>query len=153
MRNETRRRARLRLDKRLLALKPEDRFRPPPKGWLRAIRDALGMSGVQFAQRLRVSPQSVDALEKSEAIGTIRLNTLRRAAEALDCQLVYALVPNRSLEGAVRERARNIALRELSRVEHSMALEDQGVGDTDLEERVQDYVRELLNERELWREP
>ena len=53
MKNDTRRRARQRLDERLLALKPVDRFKAPPKGWVRAIRDALGMTGVQFGKRLR----------------------------------------------------------------------------------------------------
>src|SRR5712671_3155759 len=97
------RRARQRLDERLAPLQPGDRFQPPPKGWVRAIRDALGMTGVQFARKLGIRPQSVDALERSEANEAIQLKTLRRAAEALDCTLVYALVPNATLEGAVRE--------------------------------------------------
>jgi predicted DNA-binding mobile mystery protein A len=104
MRNPAKARARQRLDERLLLLKPEERFDPPTSGWLRAIREALGMTGVQLAKRLRISPQSAEALEKSEATGTVQLNTLRRAAEALDCRLVYALVPKTSLEGAVSER-------------------------------------------------
>ncbi len=95
MKKSMRNKARVRLDERLLPLKPEDRFRVPPKGWIRAIRDAIGMTGVQFAKRLGVRPQSVDGLEKSEANGSIKLDTLRRAAEELDCTLVYALVPKR----------------------------------------------------------
>ena len=68
---------------------------------MRAIREAHGMTGVQFARRLRIRPQSAEAVEKSEANGTIQLQSLRRAAEALDCTLVYALVPKTSLEGVV----------------------------------------------------
>jgi predicted DNA-binding mobile mystery protein A len=143
-------RARQRLDERLLALKPESRFDPPSKGWVRAIREAIGMTGVQFARRLNISPQSVEALEKSEATGTIQLKTLRRAAEMLNCRLIYALVPNSSLESSVNDRARNIALRDLSRVAHTMALEAQGTGDADLEERIQEYIRDTLKERDLW---
>jgi predicted DNA-binding mobile mystery protein A len=153
MKKDTRQRARQRLDERLLALKPEDRFRTPPKGWVRAIRDALGMTGVQFAKRLAIRPQSVEALEKSEANGSIQLKTLRRAAEALDCTLVYALVPNTSLEGAVRERARKIAKRDLDRVAHTMKLEAQGTGDANLEARIEAYIRDVLKERDLWNEP
>jgi predicted DNA-binding mobile mystery protein A len=153
MKNESRLRARQRLDERLLPLKPEDRFVPPPKGWVRAIREALGMSGVQLAKRLHTKPQNIEALEKSEASGTIQLDTLRRAAEALDCRVVYALVPNSSLEGAVRERARKIALRDLGRVAHTMALEAQGTGDADLEARLESYIRDELRERDLWNEP
>jgi len=150
MKRDSRNKARKRLDERLLPLKPEDRFRAPPKGWIRAIRDALGMTGVQFAAKLGVRPQSVDALEKSEANGSIKLDTLRRAAEALDCTVVYALVPNKSLEEMVRSRARTIAMRDLGRVSHTMKLEAQGTGDADLETRINAYIRDNLNERDLW---
>ncbi|WP_310151900.1 mobile mystery protein A [Bosea sp. BE125] len=150
MKNDTRHRARQRLDERLLPLKPIERYKQPPKGWLRAIRDALGMTGVQFARRLGVSPQSVDALEKSEATGSIKLDTLRRAAEALDCTLVYALVPNTSLEGVVTDRARAIALHDLGRVAHTMKLEAQGTGDADMERRIESYIRDTLKDRDLW---
>jgi predicted DNA-binding mobile mystery protein A len=152
MKKSSKIRARQRLDERLLPLKPEERFDVPAKGWLRAVREALGMTGVQFAKRLRISPQSAEALEKSEANGTVQIKTLRRAAEALDCRLVYALVPKTSLEGAVNERARRIALRDLGRVAHTMTLEAQGTGDADLEARIQAYVRDTLNERDLWNE-
>src|SRR3984885_14996073 len=101
--------ARKRLDARLVPLNDDRPPLPvPPKGWVRAIRDALGMSGVQLAKRLKVSPQTVEAMEKSEAGGTIQLNTLKRAAEALDCTLVYALIPRTSLENTVNNRARQI---------------------------------------------
>jgi predicted DNA-binding mobile mystery protein A len=153
MRNETRKRARQRLDERLLALKPVDRFKPPPRGWVRAIRDAIGMTGAQLASRVGVRPQTVDTIEKSEAAGKIQLNTLRRAAEALDCTLVYALVPNRSLADAVGRRAHNIAVRDLQRVAHTMKLEAQETGDANIEARIEAYIRDVLKERDLWREP
>jgi predicted DNA-binding mobile mystery protein A len=153
MKNDTKARARQRLDERLRPLQPVDRFRPPPKGWVRAIRDALGMSGVQFASRLKIRPQSVEALEHSEATGTIQLKTLRRVAEMLDCTIVYALVPKSSLEDAVRARARKIALRDLGRVAHTMKLEAQETGDANLEARIEAYIRDQLNERGLWNEP
>lgn len=152
MKNILRHRARHRIDERLAGLKPEGRFTPPPKGWIRAIRDALGMTGVQLAKRLGVRPQTVDALEKSEAAGSIQLGTLRRAAEALDCTLVYALVPNSSLEGAVAARARRIAQRDLERVAHTMKLEAQETGDAARDQRIEDYIRSLADRR-LWDEP
>ena len=153
MKTEARKRARERLDERLAPLKPGERFRAPPKGWVRAIRDALGMSGVQYARRLRVRPPSVAALEASEENGTIQLKTLRRAAEALDCTLVYALVPNDSLDGAVRARARKIALRDLGRVAHTMKLEAQETPDGATDERLEAYIRDKVKERDLWDEP
>ncbi|MCC6737026.1 MAG: mobile mystery protein A [Bauldia sp.] len=147
---ETTGKARKRLDERLHPLRPAERFRAPALGWVRAIRDALGMTGVQFARRLGVSPQSAGALEKSEANGSIRLDTLRRAAEALDCTLVYALVPNASLEETLRNRARALAIRDIDRVAHTMKLEAQETGDRDREKRVEDHARELLGDRRLW---
>jgi predicted DNA-binding mobile mystery protein A len=150
MKKDLRSRARSRLDARLSDLKPAERYAVPPKGWVRAIRDALGMSGAQFARRLATSPQSVAALEKSEATGTIQLNTLRRAAAALDCTVVYALLPRSSLEETVRERALRIASRELGRVSHSMKLEAQDTGDADLDARIEAYVRDILNDRDIW---
>lgn len=145
--------ARQRLDQRLSALKPEDRFHPPPKGWIRAIRDAIGMTGGQLASRLGVRPQTIDAIEKSEAAGSIQLNTLRRAAEALDCALVYALVPRTSLDSTVNQRARKIAVRDLQRVAHTMKLEAQATGDTATEARIEAYIRDQIRDRDLWNDP
>jgi predicted DNA-binding mobile mystery protein A len=150
MKPDARKRARERLDERLAPLRPVERLRAPPKGWIRAIRDALGMSGVQSARRLGVQPPSVLAIEASEAAGTIQLKTLRRAAEALDCTLVYALVPNDTLEGAVRTRARRIASRDLARVAHTMKLEAQETPDGSTDERIEAYIRDHVRERDIW---
>jgi predicted DNA-binding mobile mystery protein A len=151
MKQELRQRARQRIDDRLSALKPEDHFMPPPKGWIRAIRDALGMTGVQLAARLKVRPQTVEALEKSETSGSIQLSSLRRAAEALDCTLVYALVPNSSLEEAVTARARKLAIHDLKRVAHTMKLEAQEAGDAETEAQIEKYIRSI-KDRDLWNE-
>jgi predicted DNA-binding mobile mystery protein A len=90
-------------------------------------------------------------MERSEAGGSIRLDTLRRAAEALDCRLVYALVPNQSLEETVDRRAREVAAEELGRVRNTMALEDQAVDAGDDNWLVDELVDELKKSRRLWR--
>lgn len=151
MKNRIRELARRRIDERLSALRPDDRFRPPPKGWIRAIREALGMTGVQMARRMGVKPQSIEALEKSENLESIQLGSLRRAAEALDCTLVYALLPNSSLEDAVKIQARKIAMRDLRRVAHTMKLEAQETGEDALKERIEEYTRSI-KDRDLWNE-
>lgn len=143
-------RARKSLDDRLGLLRPLARFAVPPKGWIRAIRDALGMSGSQLGHRLGIKAQSVQDLEKSEATGTIQLNSLRKAAEAMDCVLIYALVPKDSLEAMVERRARSLAIGALRRVSHSMALEDQQVDDKEFEARIQRYIETNLGDRDLW---
>ena len=149
MKATIRNRARDRLDKKFEALRPLDRFAMPPKGWIRAIRDAIGMTGAQLGKRVGNSPQGIVGLERSEAAGTIQLNTLRRAAEAMECVLVYAIVPKTSLADMVNRRARQIARRALQRVSHSMALEDQQV-DRDMELRIQTYIETALRDRDLW---
>ena len=150
MTTKIRKNARKALDKRFADMRPIERYSVPPKGWIRAIRDALGMTSAQLAKRLDMSTQGVSKVESSEANDTIRLNTLRKVAEALDCTLVYALVPNTSLEEKVHGQARKIALRELKRVSHTMALEDQGETNRELENRIEDYVRENLRDKDLW---
>ncbi|HEY4404833.1 MAG TPA: mobile mystery protein A [Xanthobacteraceae bacterium] len=118
------------LDKRFAALRPLAKGTRPPKGWLRAVRDALGMTTAQFARRLGVSQPRIIELEKSEVTGGVTLHTLQRAAEALGCRLVYALVPERPLAETVRDRAKLVAEGQLASVEHTMRLEDQAVADT-----------------------
>jgi predicted DNA-binding mobile mystery protein A len=144
-------RGREKLDERLMPLRSHDGLKRPPKGWIKAIRECLGMSGKQLGQRLKIAPQNVALLEKSEAADTIQLKTLRKVAEALDCTLVYALVPNTSLQGMVATRAREIALHDLSRVAHTMRLEAQGTSDRELDARIESYIRDNLKERDLWK--
>jgi predicted DNA-binding mobile mystery protein A len=142
--------ARQRLDQRMAAFKPESRFAAPPKGWIRAIRDALGMTRGQLGVRLGVKPQSIADLEKSEALGTIRMESLRRVAEALDCTVIYALAPKSTLEGMVEARAREIAREALARVGHTMDLEAQGLSPADREARIDDYIGQHVRDRDLW---
>lgn len=107
------------------------------------------MSTAQLAKRLGIRQPSLVALEQSEAKGTIELATLRRVAEALDCTIVYALVPNKPLETMLRDRARAFARRRRAPVEHSMLLEDQKVTAKDAEARLDEIVRET-NPRLFW---
>jgi predicted DNA-binding mobile mystery protein A len=118
-----------------------NQYQAPVRGWIKAIREALGMTTAQLAQRAGVRQPSIIALERSEEKGSIELATLRRAAEALDCKLIYALVPNKPLDAMVRERARAFVRKRLRPVEHSMLLEDQKVSkraDTDLDEVIRE---------------
>jgi predicted DNA-binding mobile mystery protein A len=141
--------ARSHLDDRFAAMGPISRFTAPPRGWIKAVREALGMTTAQLAIRMGIKQPSIVLLEQSEAKGSIELATLRRAAEALDCTLVYALVPNKPLEATVRERAREFARRRLEPIEHSMLLEDQKVTERDAGARVDQIVCET-NPRLFW---
>lgn len=137
------------LDQRMKQFGQVRRFTPPARGWIKAVREALGMTTAQLAKRLKVKQPTVVRLEQSEAKGTIELATLRRVAGALDCTLVYALAPNRPLEKMVRDQARLFARRRRAPVEHSMLLEDQMVRGRDSEKRIDEIVRET-NPRLFW---
>lgn len=141
--------SRARLDERFAQIGPAERYAAPVRGWVKAIREALGMTTAQLAKRMGVRQPSVFALEQSEVKGTIELATLRRAAEALDCTLVYALIPHKPLEATVRERARAFARRRRMPVEHSMLLEDQQVKRHDTDAQLEDIIRET-NPRLFW---
>jgi predicted DNA-binding mobile mystery protein A len=144
-------RSRSGLDRRLKNFTPVSRFALPVRGWTRAIRAALGMSSAQLAKRLGIAQPSVIALEQSEVKGTIQLATLRRVAAALDCTLVYSLVPNQPLEAMVRDRARLFARRRIEPIAHSMVLERQAVTPRPKESKARlDEIIRRTNPRLFW---
>ena len=128
---------------------------PPDAGWARAIREALGMSIRQLAQRMGVSKTTAATLERNEASGAIKLSSLEALARALECDLVYALVPRATLEETVRNRARRIAERTVRRVSQSMELEEQGIPVPEWERQVSDLAERLWQDmpRDLWDDP
>lgn len=147
--------ARKHLDAALAAFRTPGAATRPPRGWVRAIRDALGMTSRQLAARMGLSQATISALEKSEAADTISLKTLRQAAAALDCQLVYALVPRTSLDRMVQERAQALAEQSLARIHHTMRLEDQALRDSELAAERDRLTRAFLDGRasRLWETP
>ena len=125
---------------------------PPRRGWIRAIQEALGVTNVQLARRLKLKPQTVEDMQNYEVSGTIKLQTLRKLAEALNCQVVYAVVPLKPLDEMRRDRAYAIANRQLRPVTHSMKLEAQGISDKGEQRAFDRLVEELLNgnPKKLW---
>lgn len=118
----------------------------PPKGWIHAIRQALGLSSGELARRLGTSRQLPLQLEKGEAEDRITLKSLRSAANALDCDLVYAFVPRAgSLQETIKDRARTEAKARVLGVEHSMALESQAAGG--IEEAIEAETRRIAGKR------
>ena len=154
MRSKDRETARLQLDKRLNAMRNAEEFTRPQRGWVKAIREALGMTTAQLAKRLGVSQPRVVGIEQAEAKGAITLDSLERAAHALDCQLVYALVPRKPLDALIAERASRLATTRLNSTRHSMALEAQALDANDEDEQRKRLIRQLIEQAgsELWDE-
>jgi predicted DNA-binding mobile mystery protein A len=141
--------SRANLDERFKEFGSVSAYAAPVRGWIKAIRESLGMTTAQLAKRLKIKQPTVVAIEQSEVRGSVELATLRRVAEALDCMLVYAFVPNKPLETTVRDRARLFSRRRRAPVEHSMLLEDQAVTGKDADKHLDEIVRET-NPRLFW---
>jgi len=126
----------------------------PHKGWIRAVRDALGMNGRQFAKKLGVNPSRVTEMEQGEISGSLTLRSMHKAAEALDCVFVYGLVPRDSLESIVREQVVQVASRRFKRSSHTMALEDQELSVMEKKKALKELEDELLRTmpKYLWDE-
>jgi predicted DNA-binding mobile mystery protein A len=143
------------LDERLPRLREaaeEIRRQAPRAGWIKALRSALGMSERSFARRLGIQQGSLRKLEHNERSRSVTLESLRRAAEALDADLVYALVPRKPLRVAIRERARTLAMERLKPIARSMELEEQSLTAKQLERQVSDLAEELEKKpANLWR--
>lgn len=141
-------RAREALDQRLRQLGPAARFAVPRLGWIRAVRDALGMTAADLGRRMAITDASVRSLEKKEVSGGVRLSSLRRAAEAMDCTFVYAFIPNSSLQQTVERQAAAVLNEQLSRVHQTMALEAQE-GEP-LPDSVRAQLEALISSGRVW---
>ena len=134
------------LDRKLEPLRVAREIVRPQKGWLRTIREAIGISSSELALKSGTSRQLILQQEKAEAEGRITLKNLRMLADALDCDLVYALVPRaKTMQALIEDRVRAQAKKNVLGVEHTMALEDQAVGD--LDEAVETETRRLIRKR------
>jgi predicted DNA-binding mobile mystery protein A len=142
MRPEFKRLRRQQLDRALAPYLAAQKVPRPAKGWLRAVRQALGVSASELALRIGASKQLPFQLEKSEAEDRITLKSLRAVADALDCDLVYAIVPRAgSLTAAMENRVRTEARERVRAVEHTMLLENQAAGN--LDEAVEAEIRRI----------
>lgn len=153
MRSKDRALARKHLDTKLNSIRTSSDVLRPPKGWVKAIRESLGMSAKQLAARIGVTKPRVYEIEKAEISGSITLNSLERAAHALECQLVYTLIPRLPLQKTVEMRAMEIARERIRAASHSMSLEDQALDENELSEHIERLAREILDQGgpEFWK--
>ena len=131
------------LDASLQRLGPLLDITAPPKGWIRAIRDALGMTARQLANRLGVAQQAVARIEKEELAGSVTIKTMRRIAGCLDCVFVYGFVPRTSLEEAVARQAEKVAAERIAIASQTMGLENQALSRRENEQALLELVNEL----------
>ncbi|MBU0801509.1 MAG: mobile mystery protein A, partial [Alphaproteobacteria bacterium] len=142
------------IEQRVAGLRNTHAFSRPPRGWVRAIRDALGMTAAQLGRSLGVSQPRIAKLEQAEVEGSLTLASLKAAAEAMNCTFVYALVPNAPLDDLLRHRAEIIADKQLKWTHHTMKLENQALTPQDLKAQRARLIEKLLegNLHRLWDE-
>lgn len=137
----------------MLAFAPLQKVAPPPTGWIKAIRNAIGMSMLQMSKRLSITKQSVQDIERREKDGSISIKALRKAARALDMQLVYGFVPNDgSLEELIERKAKELAKQIVQRTSNSMKLEDQENSQQRITKAIEERATIIKNEmpKTLW---
>lgn len=152
MTQESKRLAIRQLDNILSKFKGNGSIIPLPKGWIRAIRAALGMSARQLGKRADMTQAAVAQIEKSEAAGKASISTMRKMAKALDCTFVYALVPNTSLEAFLKRRITEHAKQKVLSTAHSMSLESQGITDEETQKQIDMLAETILATfpRNIW---
>jgi predicted DNA-binding mobile mystery protein A len=113
------------------------------------------MTTAQLGRRLGLTKQRVGVLERAEAEGKMTLASLKRAAQALGCELVYAVVPRESLVGLVERQAQVVAASMVKRAAHSMWLEHQGTSEQASAAQIKDLAEKLRSEwsSRIWDSP
>lgn len=140
------------LEEKLEGLRALAAVDSPPDGWLRTIRQALGMTTEQLAKRMKITRQAVLQLEQAEQRRTASWTSLRKAADAMDCDVVMSIVPRGSLNQVLMRQGRKQAERHLQRIAHSMKLDAHVVGPAEHERQVEELASQFAAERprSLW---
>jgi len=141
------------LNNKMLAYASLQKAAPPPTGWVKAIRTAIGMSMLQLGNRLSITKQSVQDIERREKDGSITIKALKETAKALDMQLIYGFVPNDgNLEALIDRKAKELAMHIVQRTSNTMKLEDQENTQQRIEKAIQERAAIIKNEmpKTLW---
>lgn len=145
-------------DKKLIREQLDKRLQTPfsalytNMGWIKSIREALGMSTQQLAKRVGIDQSRISRLEHAEIDGDLKLSSLKKIADGLNMQFVYGFVPKNSLEAMVKEQARKIALKRMAKVNHTMRLEEQEISDEAKKQSLEDLIQKILieNPKDFW---
>ena len=123
-------------------------FTRPPKGWIRSIRQAFGMTLKQLAYRADgMQPEAISRLEKLEVSGSTTIKTLENVARALNCKFEYAFVPETSFRNTLVNQAKKVAREKINYVSHSMHLEGQKLSNEEIEDQIEEFAYELLQNK------
>jgi predicted DNA-binding mobile mystery protein A len=139
----------IQLERRLNPLRKNIENTHVRSGWIRSMRSAMGMSLKTLARLSGVSISTISGVEKREIQGRVTLETLRKIASAMDCELIYAFVPKKEIRALLKDRAYSKAQKILSRADTHMTLEDQKV-EQSVKERIELLANRLIAEGDVW---
>lgn len=124
----------------------------PRDGWINSLRTAMGLTTEQLAERMGITRQAVLQLEVAERKQTASWTSLRKAADAMDCDVVFALIPRGSLSQVLMRQGRRQAEKHVARISHSMKLDAHVVGPAEEAQQVEELAAHLAAERSraLW---
>jgi predicted DNA-binding mobile mystery protein A len=138
------------VNERLRSLKEQDLVMRPTQGWIKFIREALGMSSKALAQKLQIKAPTLSETEKRELDESITLKNLRKTAEAMNCDLVYYFLPRQEIKKMIEERARYVASQKFRDIQNHMDLENQAVSEEYLKMQIDSMVTKLIESKKLW---
>ena len=135
------------LDKKTFDLKSAKNIVPQPSGWIKTVREAIGMTVSQLATRLGVTQPRITKMESNE--DNLKLSTMKKAAEAMNCEFVYYFKTRTTFQNLVDEQAQKKAAEVLKTVNVNMALENQEIAE---DEAVKDFASDLINTKikQIW---
>jgi predicted DNA-binding mobile mystery protein A len=141
------------LDKKLAEFRKAGIVMVPQKGWINTIRTTFNMTREQLGTRLDMTKGAIQKIEEREATGQITINKLKYVGKALDMQFVYGFVPlDGTIENLINIKAEKLARKIVLRTNQNMKLEDQGIGETQINDSIIDLASEIKREmrKSLW---
>ena len=135
------------LDKKTSDLKSAKNIVLQSSGWIKTVREAIGMTVSQLAARLGVTQPRITKMESNE--DNLKLSTMKKAAEAMNCEFVYYFKPRTTFQNLVDEQAQKKAVEVLKTVNENMALENQEIAE---DKAVKDFASDLINTKikQIW---
>lgn len=140
------------LDKRLAFLRGFASFDISRQGWIKTIREALGMSAKELGKRVGLDQSRISRLENAEKTGNLKLSSLHKIAKGLKMRFVYGFVPENSLEEMMQEQAKEIAVKRMKRLRDTMSLEKQELSTDEQQKALKDMIEKILVEqpKDFW---
>lgn len=118
-------------------------------GWIKFMRKALGISLENLSKLSGASISAIHQSEKREVEDKISISTLKKYAEAMDCELVYFFAPKEELKTLIKNKALTKARASLLSADLHMKLEAQKI-EGDLEEQIERLAMKLIEKGDIW---